>query len=438
MFEQSYADGGSMAAGEETQELSWPAALGPWLVEVGASQQSESRVLGMGEELVIGSARDADLRVCDRSVSGHHCRLVATRQGVELSDLGSKNGVFVGRARTTHCVLPDSGGVVVIGAATVAVRPQTDHATVPARSVPGLVGDSQVMRRVADAVHRYAALGRPVLIQGESGTGKDVVARALHDLSGRKGAYVPMNVGAVAESLADAELFGHRRGAFTGAVESREGAFEQAHRGTLFLDEVAELSHAMQVKLLRVVEDGQVRPVGGKALCVDARVVSATWAALSDRVKQGRFRPDLYHRLSTLVIELPPLRQRRSDIPQLARYLLERHQSELGPRHLAPAALARLVAYDWPGNVRELSGVLYRAAVVSSGARIDEGHVHEALPSSGTAPHDPVVSSGRQVTVDEARVLLEQNGGNASAAARAAGVPRSTFRAWLGGRRRAG
>ncbi len=416
---------------EDTTELSWPLGAGPWIVEVGTRERSVTRRLGMGEELSLGSGPDVDVRVEDRSVSGRHCRLTASRDGVEVEDLGSKNGVFVGRVRTRRCVLPATGGAVVIGGASVSVRPEPTDWDLPSLAVPGLIGDSVAMRRVADLVHRYARLARPVLIQGESGTGKDVVARGLHELSGRRGAYVPMNVGAVAESLADAELFGHRRGAFTGAVESRDGAFEQAARGTLFLDEVAELSSAMQVRLLRAVEDGVVRPIGGKAVQVETRIVSATWAPLHERVDQGRFRADLYHRLSTLVIELPPLRQRKNDIPKLAEWLLSRHEAELGRRRLTSSALARLVAYDWPGNVRELSGVLYRAGVATETERIDASQVNDALPSGRSQSAAPV-----PLTSEEAVLMLEQHGGNASAAARAARVPRSTFRAWLDQARR--
>jgi DNA-binding NtrC family response regulator len=274
-------------------------------------------------------------------------------------------------------------------------------------------------------VQRYAPLQAPVLIQGESGTGKDLVARALHELGRGGSPLVTLNVGAIPDSLADAELFGHCRGAFTGAVASRAGAFEQAHEGTLFLDEIADLSERVQVKLLRVVEDGAVRPVGGmQPLRVRVRIVSATWASLAERVTDGRFRPDLYHRLSTIVIDLPPLRHRRSDIPALCRVLLERLEAELGPKRLTSAALARLVAYPWPGNVRELGSVLYRAAAKTRGARIRSEHI-ELAPAAQNRVRGISLSSKAVLH------LLDSHDGNVSAAARAAGVPRTTFRAWL-------
>jgi DNA-binding NtrC family response regulator len=281
------------------------------------------------------------------------------------------------------------------------------------------------MRRVAAEVRRCARLRAPVLLQGESGSGKDVVARAIHRLARGAGPYVPINVGAIPDTLADAELFGHKRGAFTGAVATRAGAFEEAHGGTLFLDEVAELSPGIQVKLLRVVEDGLVRPVGGnQPREVDVRIVSATWAALHERVAAGQFREDLYHRLSTFVVRLPPLRTRKSDIPALARALMRRIEQEVGPKTLTSPALGRLIDHTWPGNVRELGSVLYRAAVSATGEEIHQDDVEAALDA-------PSKARPRALSEREARALLAEHQNNVSAAARTAGVPRSTFRSWI-------
>jgi DNA-binding NtrC family response regulator len=236
---------------------------------------------------------------------------------------------------------------------------------------------------------------------------------------------VPLNVGAIAESLADSELFGHRRGAFTGAVAHRQGAFEQAHQGTLFLDEVAELSAGVQVRLLRVVEDGSVRPLGAHtSTLVDTRIVSASWAALTERVQDGKFRGDLYHRLSTVTLQLPPLRERRSDIPALASSLLGRLAAELGAKQISTAALAVLVAHTWPGNVRELSSVLYRAAALASGNDILPQHLSLSMREVGPRRI-------RDCGHFDPQALLESHAGNVSAAARAARIPRTTFRALL-------
>jgi hypothetical protein len=410
---------------QETIDFETAVQTGPWALEIGGSHGVRSVLLEPGHCLKVGSARSVDVRIHDRSVSGRHCVIRADSYGVRVEDAGSKNGVYVGGARVSSATLLAPLSSFVIGRTTITIRcvAAVDLGGSD-QPVPGLIGDSAPMRRVAREVRRYAKMRGPVLLQGESGTGKDVVARCLHHLSGRQGTYVPLNAGALPETLADAELFGHCRGAFTGAVASRQGAFQQADRGTLFLDEIAELIPAIQVKLLRVVEDGCVRPVGGtRPVQVDVRVVAATWAPLAQRVEEGRFREDLYHRLTLGVIELPPLRHRRSDIPALSHMWLTRLCDELGPKRLSSSALARLVAHCWPGNVRELAGVLYRAALASDGVLIAAEHVQVGML-------EPRRSQSKVRPLD-ARKLLEQHSGNISAASRAAGVARSTFRAWL-------
>jgi transcriptional regulator of acetoin/glycerol metabolism len=401
-------------------------ADGAWLVELGTPELSRTVELTTGRPLVLGSGRSADVRLSDRCVSSRHCTLAVADGGVRVEDLGSTNGLYVAGARLGSALLAEDGASFVIGRTSVTLRQMSDAIPGNAPRIPGLVGSSLPMRRVAEEVARHARSRQSVLLQGESGTGKDVVARALHVLSGRSGEYVPLNVGAVPDSLADAELFGHRRGAYTGAVTSRAGAFESAHRGTLFLDEVAELSPSAQVKLLRVVEDGAVRPIGGsQVVAVDVRIVSASWASLETRVSEGRFRVDLFHRLATVTITLPPLRRRKSDVPALCRVLLERLAGDVGEKRVTAAALARLVAYAWPGNVRELSAVLYRAAMAAPGAEILACHL--VLPEPETK-----AAAAVRASADRAEALLAEHGGNVSRAAKAAGVPRSTFRSWLG------
>ncbi|HEY6727228.1 MAG TPA: sigma 54-interacting transcriptional regulator [Polyangiaceae bacterium] len=410
----------------ETLELDRAPPRTIWLLELATPDAARRVAVSPGKALTIGSGTSATVRVDDRTVSAAHCRVTAEGHGLVIRDLGSKNGLFVGGARVTEAVLGRAGCGFMIGRTSVVIRDsEPKKRGVAAPSVPGLVGDSSAIRRVAEEVCKAAGCRAPVLIQGESGTGKDVVARALHQLSGRRGAYVPMNAAAFPDALADSELFGHERGAFTGAVGSRAGAFEQANRGTLFLDEVAELSPSVQVRLLRVVEDGQIRPLGGmRQRQVDARLISASWADLSERVRVGRFRADLYHRLSTLVITLPPLRERKDDIPALCAALLQRVQGELGPKVVSDAALDRLLEYSWPGNVRELGGVLYRAGLRAPSECIEPEHlalVHTKRPRRELAVLTPA----------EAHQLYEVHGRNKSAAARAAAVPRSTFRGWL-------
>lgn len=415
---------GNRASGE-TLELDRSLPRGTWSLELGGQDAMQRVTVAPGKPMTIGSGPQASVRIADPSVSSRHCRVCADGRGLVICDLHSKNGLYIGGARVTEAVL-HAPVRFVIGRTSVIVRvndPQTQAGSGPV--VSGLVGKSPAIRQVAAEVARAARCRAPVLIQGESGTGKDVVARALHELSGLKGAYVPINAAAFPDALADSELFGHRRGAFTGAVTSRAGAFEQADRGTLFLDEVAELSQSVQVRLLRVVEDGLVRPLGGtQPHPVSVRLISATWANLNERVAQGRFRADLFHRLSTLVIRLPPLRERKCDIPLLCTALLDRLAPELGPKVVSPVGMDRLMAHSWPGNVRELLGTLYRAALNTPTEVIETEHIElGALPR----PRQPAVV----LSPGEARELFERHGRNKSAAARAARVPRSTFRGWL-------
>lgn len=407
----------------DTAELRSASPSGPWMLEVGAPDGGQARMLRVGDRLVIGSGQNADLRVPDPAVSHRHCRLEVLPSHIEIEDLSSRNGTYVGAVRVGRASVANAG-VFVIGRTSIVVHSGASEEPSRGDSVPGLVGSSVGMLRVAAEVRRHARTRAPLLLQGESGTGKDVVARSLHQLSKRSGAYVPLNVGALPESLADAELFGHRRGAFTGAVQSRTGAFEQANAGTLFLDEIADLPLGIQVKLLRVVEDGSLRPLGAvSATHVDVRIVSASWAELEERVAVGSFRGDLYHRLSTVTIHIPPLRQRKSDIPELARTLLRRIRDEVGEKQLSSGALSRLMEYDFPGNVRELGSVLYRAAMLSPDGEIASQHVQ--IGRAKTLPRVAVLGA------EDAQLLLNEHGGNVSRAARAAGVPRSTFRSWL-------
>jgi DNA-binding NtrC family response regulator len=408
----------------DTLELVRLPVRGAVALDVGSPEGTLTVELPKGRALVIGSSRAADVRVQDRAVSARHCEVRVEERGVEVVDLASTNGLFVGAARLPSALLIEDGATFVIGSTSITARALTEREPASAPLVPGMIGGSPAMRRVAEVLSRHARSRASVLFQGESGTGKDVAARALHRLSGRSGRYVPLNVGAFPDALADAELFGHRRGAYTGAVTNRTGAFELAHGGTLFLDEIAELSPATQVRLLRVVEDGSVRPLGApQPVQVDTRVVSASWARLEERVAAGRFRVDLFHRLATVTIVLPPLRQRKSDIPALSRELLARLAGDVGRKRLTGAALSRLTAHAWPGNVRELSAVLYRAAMSAPGEDILSDHLELA-----EAPRARFVRARSRP--EEALEHLERHG-SVSAAARAAGVPRSTFRAWL-------
>ncbi len=235
----------------------------------------------------------------------------------------------------------------------------------------GIVGSSEAMREVFRLTQIVAPTRASVLIVGETGTGKELVARAVHKLSPRAdGPYVRVNCGALAESLLESELFGHVKGAFTGAIDNKTGRFEAAHGGTIFLDEISSMSPKLQVKLLRVLQENEFERVGeSRTIRVDTRVVAATNQFLEDEIEAGRFRDDLYYRLNVVPIYLPPLRERRDDIPPLARHFLERQSEEnrIDAPEMTPDFVKMLQGHDWPGNVRELENYIARAVVLSRG-----------------------------------------------------------------------
>jgi two-component system NtrC family response regulator len=294
----------------------------------------------------------------------------------------------------------------------------------------GMLGTSPQMLEVFTMVRKVARSDAPVLVTGESGTGKELTARAIHDLSARAdGPFVPINCGAIPENLLESELFGHEKGAFTGAHSQRPGQLETAHGGTLFLDEIGELSLALQVKLLRFLQDGQIQRVGGRQLInVNARIVAATNADLEEALRNGTFREDLYYRLAVVVVKLPPLRDRGEDVPLLAQAFLQRYADESGRRvkGFAPDAMRALKEYSWPGNVRELENRIRRAVIMTDGSRI-------TLADLGL---DRSYARYTAMTLREARETLERdlveaalsrNRGNMSRAADELGISRPTL-----------
>jgi DNA-binding NtrC family response regulator len=409
----------------ETVEIAITSAPMSLLLEV--QDDEEVRRVPVGEAaLVVGTARGVDLVIRDPTVSARHCVLRAHGGGLTVKDLGSRNGTYVGGARVLEAWGTD-GMTILIGQTSIAVLAHSDEEedeTSP--PLPGIAGGSIVMCRVATQVRRLARLSAPVLIAGETGVGKELVARALHAEGSRSAApFVAINVAALPRELVESELFGHERGAFTGAVTKRAGAFAEAEGGTLFLDEIGELPIDAQPKLLRALDGYEVRRVGaaGSGQRSGARVVAATHVPLSEQVRSGRFRRDLYHRLEVFVVELPPLRARPGDILPITRMLLEQMAGELGHWDVTPAALAYLTRHDWPGNVRELRNVLCRAADLAKDDRwIDTRAVVRALrrPHEGPSP--------LTLTPEGAKEWLATHGGNVSAAARAAKIPRTTFR----------
>ncbi|MHC4816134.1 MAG: sigma-54-dependent transcriptional regulator, partial [Planctomycetota bacterium] len=274
-----------------------------------------------------------------------------------------------------------------------------------------LVGNSLPWRRMMEVVLQAAPSSATVLLVGESGTGKELLARAIHEQSQRaKGPFVPVNCAAIPESILEAELFGYERGAFTGAVSRRDGRFSLANQGTMFLDEVGEVSAQVQVKLLRVLQEGEFDRLGGKTERVDLRLVAATNKDLVTEVKSGRFREDLYYRLNVITIPVPPLRDRADDIPLLADFFRKRYADKNGKvvNGLTPAAMERLAAHRWPGNVRELENAIERAVVLTKAQVIDESDLpRELLDGGGGDARTIGVTIGTPLEEVESRLIFE-------------------------------
>jgi transcriptional regulator with PAS, ATPase and Fis domain len=305
------------------------------------------------------------------------------------------------------------------------------------REFAGIVGSSDAMRTVFDQLERIVETELPVLVHGESGTGKELIARAIHQAGARRQRpFITENVGALPDSLLESELFGHVKGAFTGAYKAKRGLLEQADGGTLFLDEVGDMSPAMQKKLLRVLQEGEVRPVGSDEVRrVDVRVVAASNRDLEILVREGVFREDLFYRLAVLRVDLPPLRARRDDIPLLAETLLSRAAREAGREApvLTQEVVAALMRHSWPGNVRELENEMRRLVVLAEGgAQLSDlsSSVLEARPVAGVPDEAQVLEAGdiKGAVADLERrsieAALEQAAGNKSQAARSLGISR--------------
>ncbi len=299
--------------------------------------------------------------------------------------------------------------------------------------LPGIIARSAEMRSALDLVARVAPTDATVLVRGESGTGKELIAKAIHHASQRaRGPFVAVNCGAVPESLLESELFGHVKGAFTGAAAAKKGLFEEAHQGTLFLDEIGEMTPALQVKVLRALQDGEIRPVGStQPITVDVRVLVATHRDLEQMIHQGTFREDLFYRLNVIVLPLAPLRDRREDIPVLAEHFLDRHGSKLGRQlRLSAEALDRLLAYPWPGNVRELENAMERSAILSRTETVgpDDLPPHVAAGTTlGRAPALPAQQTLSDVERTHVLQTLERCGWNHSRTAEALGIGRTTL-----------
>jgi two-component system response regulator GlrR len=400
------------------------------IVRVGGARARPAVFVLRSGVCLIGAAPDADIVIDDPTVSRRHLELELVPEGVALRDLGSRNGTFVAGHRVERATVAP-GTRVLVGAAELSIEVDASSLSAPAAAPMdgycGLIGRSSAMQRLYTTLGRLEGSLVPVLIEGESGVGKELVARAIHEGSTRSAApFVVVNCGAIARDLVLSDLFGHKKGAFTGAVEAKSGAFQAANGGTLFLDEVGELPLDMQPSLLRALESGEVRPLGEVvATGVDVRVVAATNRDLTEEVRQGRFREDLFYRLAVVRVRVAPLRERTEDIPSLAR----RFAAQQGLTDVPPAALAHWAQQPFRGNVRELRNAV--AAFAAIGALDEQAALEDALEAALARTIDASAPYADQkeafvATFSRAylRALLAKTAGNQSEAARIAGLDR--------------
>jgi len=415
------------------------------LVLVVVSGKARGQRVPLGDRLRIGKASDNDLVLPDDTVSRQHCELTRGPSGILVRDLGSTNHTRVGRTTIREATIAP-GATLTVGDVDLILRAEPNRAHILPSESPSFgeaLGPSLAMRTLFGVLEHIAPTDAPVLLEGETGTGKDVLARSIHQRSRRaSNPFVVVDCGAVSYSLIESELFGHERGAFTGAVATRQGAFETAGEGTVFLDEVGELPLDVQPKLLRVLESGEFRRVGGnKVMRAAARIVAATKRNLKEEVERGKFREDLYFRLAVVPIQVPSLRQRREDIPMLVEHFLaqarKRDPSAVDVR-MSPETIAALAAHDWPGNVRELRNVLDRSIYIATASGASEVRVvdmplaPQAQPrASGGFAFEPGesyrdVRARFDTEFERAFVsfLLQRHDGNISAAAREAKMDR--------------
>lgn len=416
--------------------------------------------------VTVGAMDDNDITIADDTISRYHCRIVQEESSYVIRDLGSTNGTFISGVRIREAFL-EPGCEVRIGNSHVRFHSFDEEVQIlpaPVEKCGDIIGRNVRMREIFGMIDKIAPTGATVVIEGETGTGKEVVAQSIHKLSTRKDKpFIVFDCGAVPESLIESELFGHEKGSFTGAIMTRQGLFEMAQGGTIFLDELGELSIDLQPKLLRVLEQREVRRVGSaKAIPVDVRIIAATNRVLEDEVRAGRFREDLFYRLSVVRILLPPLRERREDIPLLVRHFLDTHAYNRDAnggkrmRGVSAAAMRALEDYHWPGNIRELVNVIERACSFADAETIELNDLPENVRGREARAGVPPLGSSAEAVEPEGRMapshlrdmafkeakeewissferdyivaLLQRNDNNISHAAREAEIDRKYFR----------
>jgi DNA-binding NtrC family response regulator len=374
----------------------------------------------------IGAGKDVNILIEDPHASRLHARLVVTPEGVDLEDLGSSNGTWLNGVSVKSARITTS---TVVSIGRTAVRVELGEKREDTGRFGDAVGGSERMKTVFTFLEKLATTDLSVTLIGETGTGKDVLARALHQKSARGSApFVVFDCGAVAANLIESELFGHVKGAFTGAIADRKGAFEQAHGGTIFLDEIGELPLELQPRLLRALEQRTVRRVGStKDVSVDVRVVAATNRDLESEVRDGKFRQDLYFRLNAAVVQVPPLRERLDDLRPLVQTILKDQGKQL---ELSDSAVEVLSAHDWPGNVRELKNAVASAAAFADGPSLEARHFTMLNHKRRDPTLDRLPLGGRTLDALERAAIkqtLSRLGGNKTQAAQALGIASSTL-----------
>ena len=396
-----------------------------------------------GGRVLVGQSPACSVKLADPTVSRRHAAFDFQDGSLRLSDLGSTNGTFVNGVRAFDVEIA-GGETVRVGGTVLRLEPSEEVAD--ARSdrtrFGALLGASVEMQRLYPLMERLAASDIPVVIEGETGTGKEVLAESLHEAGPRAaGPFIVFDCTTVAPNMMEATLFGHERGAFTGAVQSTPGLFEQAHQGTLFIDEIGDLDITLQAKLLRAIERSEVRRIGGRSVArIDVRVIAATRRDLDREVQAGRFRDDLFFRLAVARIELPPLRKRRRDIALLGAHFWQNMGGS--PAALTGDLLRKLEDYDWPGNVRELRNAIAQRIALGELAGEQAPRSGAISPSAASADgDDPIrdiiernlpfpIARDKVVEVFEERYVshfLERHGGNVTHAAQAAGIGRRYF-----------
>lgn len=400
--------------------------------------------LGRGEErqwarTTEGERRILTLTIPDSWMSSQHARILVNTSGVLLEDMGSKNGTSVNGVRA-HSIALASEDLVELGCTFLKYvyvqECDVRDAVLLDMSSPKdeEVGLATLLPSFREQTHQLKKIARSiasVIVHGESGTGKELIAQAIHNASGRMGPFVAVNCAAVTETLLESELFGHRKGAFSGAMSDRKGLVESSSGGTLFLDEIGELSAKGQAALLRVLEQREVLPVGAnRPVSVDLRIVAATHRALLDDVESGVFREDLYARLSAFFVMVPPLRTRRAEIGTLVAALLERLPGDLEELRFSPDAARALLLYHWPRNIRELEKCLGSAVVLADGARIELEHLSALVRASlEEAPAESERSEDGELR-EQLVSLLQEHGGNVTHVGNALGKKRQQVQKW--------